>query len=516
MTDRTQDHTATLEYQTTYFPELNPARLELMLANQRLRSNGGVVHACELGYGTGLSTVIHAAAANVQWWGTDYNPAHAQFANAMAGEGGVALTLLDQSFQEFCQRQDLPDFDFIALHGVWSWVSEANRTVIVDFIRRKLRVGGVVYLSCNALPGHAQMLPFRNLMKSYLDQMTPPGLGDVQRAELAFQFVKTMLDANPQLAEVYPLAKRTLDDLLHHPADSYLNHEYLVQHWTPMSFCDLAAALQDAKLTFACSAIPTHHYDDHFLVPTQQALLAQVPDGVTRETLRDVLVNRQFRQDYWIKGGLQLPVVQADEWARRARIVLVRTPASVSPSVIQAVFHTHIADTTLNALMAILSDGKAHCVADVLAQAKAADAGHVEDAPLRAILHLLGNGSIAVAQADEASQQVAERVLRLNAALCERALHSATITHLASAVTGGGVRVGQLHMQFLAFRFQGLRQPQDWARALAGRLQRAGVQLLRDGVALTALDDMVAHITELATAFANDELPLLQKLGCVP
>eukprot|EP01032_Pedospumella_encystans_P035337 gene35337-39975_t len=46
--------------------------------------------------------------------------------------------LHDQSFAEFCNRPGLPDFDFIGLHGIWSWISEANRAVIVDFVRRKL------------------------------------------------------------------------------------------------------------------------------------------------------------------------------------------------------------------------------------------------------------------------------------------------------------------------------------------------------------------------------------------
>lgn len=83
MSEWTQEHTATLDYQTTYFSELNPARLPLVLAHQGLQAQTRVEHACELGYGTGLSTLIHAAASNVQWWGTDYNPAHTQWANTL-------------------------------------------------------------------------------------------------------------------------------------------------------------------------------------------------------------------------------------------------------------------------------------------------------------------------------------------------------------------------------------------------------------------------------------------------
>ncbi len=515
MREWTQEHTATLDYQITYFSELNPSRLPLMLARQGLQAQARVVHACELGYGTGLSTLIHAAASNVQWWGTDYNPAHAQWANTLADQAGVPVQLHDQSFLDFCQRDDLPEFDFIALHGVWSWVSDANRGIIIDFLQRKLRWGGVVYISYNALPGHAQMVPVRNLMKSYMDTMTPAGQDDLLRARAAYQFVQGMLTSNPQLAAVHPLAKRTMDDLAHQQSNSYLNHEYLVQHWTPMSFCEVSDALQDARLKFACSAIPTHFFDEHFLVASQREFLKQITDAPTCETARDMLVNRQFRQDYWVKGGLQMPATEAQHSLRVTRVVLVRPPSLVSVAVVQAVFLTEIPQALCAAIVAQLSDGETHGVADVLAHG-AQTAEVSEDDVLRALLNLLGNGSVAVAQDPAVAQQVAPRVLQLNAAICDKALHTADITHLASPVTGGGIRVGQLHMQFLAFRFAGLQTPQEWAQALAQRLHGAGVHVVREGVPITKLQDMVAYVAELAEAFAREDLPLLRKLQCVP
>jgi SAM-dependent methyltransferase len=66
--------------------------------------------------------------------------------------------LFDESFAEFASR-DLPEFDYIGLHGIWSWISDENRAVIVDFIRRKLKVGGVLYISYNTLPGWAPLPP---------------------------------------------------------------------------------------------------------------------------------------------------------------------------------------------------------------------------------------------------------------------------------------------------------------------------------------------------------------------
>ena len=47
----------------------------------------------------------------------------------------------------------LPMFDYVTLHGVYSWVGTTVRADIVRFLRRYLKPGGAVYLSYNAMPG---------------------------------------------------------------------------------------------------------------------------------------------------------------------------------------------------------------------------------------------------------------------------------------------------------------------------------------------------------------------------
>lgn len=106
---------------------------------------------------------------------TDFNPSQAGFAQELAAASGAGAQLFDQAFAEFCNRPDLPDFDFIGLHGLWSWISDENRAVIVDFIRRKLKVGGVLYISYNAQPGWAAMVPMRDLLAEYSEVMGAPG-----------------------------------------------------------------------------------------------------------------------------------------------------------------------------------------------------------------------------------------------------------------------------------------------------------------------------------------------------
>ena len=133
---------------------MRPLRVKLAFANAGLVCPDFGT-ACELGFGQGLSANVHAAASVTQWHGTDFNPSQAGFAQELARATGAGSRFYDEAFAEFCARPDLPDFDYIGLHGIWSWISDDNRAVIVDFIRRKLKVGGVLYISYNTLTGKA-------------------------------------------------------------------------------------------------------------------------------------------------------------------------------------------------------------------------------------------------------------------------------------------------------------------------------------------------------------------------
>src|SRR5882762_9667404 len=163
MSDWTAGYVADIGYTYGYYTELNPLRTRLALLNAQ-QMVPGIETACELGFGQGLSTNIHAAASGVEWYGTDFNPSQAAFARDLAAKSGAAAKLYDDAFADFAHRTDLPDFDFIAVHGIWSWISDANREVIVEFIRRKLKVGGILYISYNTLPGWSAFAPMRHLM----------------------------------------------------------------------------------------------------------------------------------------------------------------------------------------------------------------------------------------------------------------------------------------------------------------------------------------------------------------
>ena len=151
MTNWNEGYVSDLNYTYGYYRELNPLHLKFALTLAGLKTPI-IKNVCELGFGQGLSLNFISATSEARVYGTDFNPSQAAFACELNTDSGLEANIYDESFEVFCKKGDLPKFDIISLHGIWSWVSEKNRTIIVDFIRDNLSPGGVVYLGYNTLP----------------------------------------------------------------------------------------------------------------------------------------------------------------------------------------------------------------------------------------------------------------------------------------------------------------------------------------------------------------------------
>ena len=304
MDDWTSGYVADIGYTFGYYQELNPLRAKMALLYAGLAAPEAGT-ACELGFGQGLSVNIHAAASPTKWCATDFNPSQAAFAGELAQVSGSGARLFDDAFEEFALRDDLPSFDFIGLHGIWSWISDSNRRVIVDFVRRRLKVGGVLYISYNTLPGWAAFAPMRHLLTEHAEVIGAEGRGIVSRIDDALVFAEELLATNPVFSRANPQVAERLKKLKEQNRH-YLAHEYFNRDWHPMHFATMAEWLAPAKLQFACSAHVLDHIDAVNLSTQQQAFLGQIPDAMFRQSVRDFIVNQQFRRDYWIKGARRL------------------------------------------------------------------------------------------------------------------------------------------------------------------------------------------------------------------
>lgn len=498
-----------VEYTHGYYAELNPLRARLALLNAGYACPE-VRTACELGFGQGLSVNLHGAATDTAWFGTDFNPVQAAFAKELAGDPARAARLFDDAFDAFCRRDDLPDFDFIGLHGIWSWVSDANRAVIAEFIRRKLKVGGVLYIGYNTQPGWAAIAPLRDLLTGFSDTMTAPGLDTVQRIESSLDFASRLLASGALYGKANPAALEEIKRLAVQPRN-YLAHEYFNREWTPMPFSRMADWMASLKLQFAAAAHPLDQVDALNLSAEQARLLDELPDRVLRETARDLMTNQRFRRDYWVRGARRLSPLEQVERQRAERLVLAEPAATVKLSARGALGEGNLREDVYRPILNALADHQPRQVGEI--ERMVADSGIGLAHLLQALTILTGNGVLHPAQDEQAVRAARAATDALNVRLWHKARYSADVGYLASPVTGGAVTVGRFEQLFLLARHAGLAGPAEWARYASALLDAQGQRLLKDGKTIDPGEQQLRALTERAAEFATLRLPMLAALG---
>lgn len=496
-------------YTYGYYAELNPLRAQFALTSAGLIAPQ-VTAACELGFGQGVSVNIHAATSQTAWYGNDFNPSQAAFAQdlAQAAQSGAKLT--DEAFADFCTRDDLPDFDYIGLHGIWSWISDANRQHIVDFIRRKLKVGGVVYVSYNTLPGWGPMVPLRDLLQMHTKASSGPNVPLPNRIGDALEFAEKLIGLNAIYTRACPMVAERFKQIKTQDR-SYLAHEYFNKDWEPMNFGDMQEWMDQAKLTYTCSVHLLDHVTGINFTKEQRDLLAGIAHVPLREMTRDFLHNQQFRRDIWVKGPRQQQPHLRIEQLRAQRVVLVTPVADVKFQVSGSVGLVDMNEQVYRPIINALGDHKPRTLGELEAM------GRDQSLPLNAIVEavqiLIGKGDVMLAQPESAARAAKGRTDKLNETLLRRAIDGTPVPFLASAQLGGGVAVGRVQQLFILSYAQGKRQPEDLVHFAWTILSSQGQRLVVEGKALSTPEENVAELTRQASLFLTTQLPLFKSLG---
>lgn len=509
MSEWSNGYVAEIGYTFGYYNELNPLRVKLAFLNHGL-VYPEVGAACELGFGQGMSIGIHAASSVVEWHGTDFNPSQAGYAQELAAVSGSNARLFDEAFDEFARRKDLPQFDYIGLHGIWSWISDKNREVIVEFIRTRLKVGGVLYISYNTQPGWASFAPMRHLLTQHAEVMGVEGSGIVNRIEGALTFAERLLETKPAYSRANPQVNERLERLKT-MSKQYLAHEYFNRDWEPMHFSRVAEWLAPAKLQFACTAHFLDQVDALTFVTEQKALIGQISDVNLRETTRDFLVNQQFRRDYWVKGIRKLNALDHAEALRQLRVVLVAYRPDIELKVTGHTGEAGLQEPIYGPILDLLADHKPRTLGQIEAALK--DRGLAFGQIHQAITILVGAGHMALAQEDAVISKLRKSTDKLNAYLVNQSRARDDTSFLASPVVGGGVPVGRIQQLFLHAVAQGKKQPAEWAQFAWQVLQSQNQNVLKAGKALVTSDENLAELTAQAEVFAQKKLPMLKALS---
>ena len=503
-------------YVYEYQAELSPAHMRFALAHMGFAAppaNEGFSY-CELGFGQGVTlNVLAAAYPGGSFVGNDFNPEHVRFARTLQQATGADLATYEDSFEAFAQR-DLPPFDYIVAHGVWSWVSEAQRAHLVRFVREHLAPGGVFYVSYNAMPGWARHAPLRELVHATAGLAQGPGAepaealrGALDQVALLRNLPSGYFALNPQVAERF--------DQVRQQNPHYLAHEYLNDHWSPSYHHEVCVRLREAKLSFACAGMLAQQLGFLEIDPATQAVLDRVEPPMLRETYRDFLCNRQFRRDLYVKGPQRLSQGERRETLLQSAVALT-TPAGQVQLRLEAPVGTGILD---EALYGRLLERLSRDLERSVTLAELLEDRHLQpygfDSLLQAVMVLAVKGDLALAP--EGTPRFDQFALdRLNAWILEQATRNLGLPLLVDPVTCAARTVPHADQLFLDAIVQGVVDEYELVDHVERHLVLTGRRLAdAEGRALDTPALRRPWLAERLRVLREGPLQLLERRGMI-
>ena len=288
-----------LDYIPGFYPHMSPTAIRYAASLNRVVPPAITdnFRYLELGCGLGQSlTTLAAANPQGEFVGIDVNPSHIETIEKSISAGCLKNARAIHS--DFISLPgDIGTFEFISLHGVFSWVSPEVREQILVIAKKHLAPGGLLLVSYNAMPGWAHLQPIREILRQYAAMRQ----GDTtQRIRDALNYLVFIRDKKAKYFEDNPRAAAYVDGLLKQDL-RYLAHEYLNEHWTSFYFSEVAAMFGSAEMAFVGS-LPIHtNFWDLCVHPEFQDLFRTTSNRLVTESHKDFCANTAFRWDIYSK-----------------------------------------------------------------------------------------------------------------------------------------------------------------------------------------------------------------------
>lgn len=499
----TDGYQTTVNYTYGYYRDLSPnyQRFCLLLNGVDCPSSHAEHTHCELGFGQGVSLNIHAASNFGHFYGTDFNPAHAAHANMLAEQSQTQHHFYDDSFEELLNK-DLPAFDSISLHGIWSWISHENQHIILKFIRKFLKPNGIVYISYNCVTGWAANMPIRELFHSHF-KFNSTSTNPIQNVKDALDFSEDLLNQNPIFARRNPNALSKVKDLKNQNPN-YLIHEYLNQDWQCFSFQQVVKTLEDIKLTYAGSTDLNTLLDNINFSEEHQAFLKKIDHPIFREQCRDYFANTQFRRDLFIRGKNNLTLQQTHQRLRQIPFVLLSAAEHIPKTINGYLGEFNLLPEVYQPIgeMFKAQDYLSLTIAEIEAKHPELNFNKILNA-MTILCHL----GIAQPCQIEPTAKMIEQSQSINQYLLEQATFQTNYQVLACAITGIGIPTDHFSQLFYRAHFiEGLQTKEQFAEYVFEVIQKLGWYVLdQDGKSITDNDQSIQIIAQKAQHFLDSE-----------
>jgi SAM-dependent methyltransferase len=511
-----QGYVTDVNYTNSFFRELSPAWLNhvAMLNGAHPRPLDDGFNHIDLGCGLGQSVnVLAACFPRGNFYGVDFNPAHIDTAQHLARQLGIDNAhFIEQAFEELLEV-DLPSFDFITLHGIYSWIGDETRQAVQRFIYKKLKPGGIVYNSYNCLPGWTNEAPIRRLLLEFGQTHHGDSASRVEKAAKDAEEMAALklgyFRANPSAADqVGKLTKR---------ATNYLAHEYLNASWNTFYSADVADEMAGAKLTYLGSATLMENHLELMMPDPAVAYCKKQPTDRLRQLAQDFLIGQRFRRDVYVRGH---PRLQRSETSRHLQHACFALPGSVDDfSDKTKVPRGEISFDQKSAQQIKEALTKGSLSLEQIIETTGANKRNVQELERTLLLMCAVGKLVPVGTAFQPSALPAkpERVRivdGINRRLVELGRQAVTRQYLVAPAVGAGIMIDALDAVALALLEEGTPTTK-LAAAVGEELKTRGIRVNKDGAPITDEKEAAAKTGEIIYRFLSRALPTLMRYGVV-
>jgi SAM-dependent methyltransferase len=504
MAERRHGYVVSVGYSANFFPTMAPVWLDFCMRAQGSvpARSGPSFRYLDLGCGPGFHLCLLAVAnPDAEFVGIDFHAEHIASGQDLAAAAGIAnVTFVQGDFLDLAAAwpAELGTYDYIALQGILSWVSEDVRAAAFKCVAHASKPGTIASFAYNSQPGSLKGVPFQHLA-SQLAKTRDDGAA----LEAAFTVFRRLRDAKAPVFSQLPRLERQLEVLALQPL-SYLAHEFLTDHWTPLWHSEVARELRSGGFSYAGSATIAEALLPDALPPELRAILAEQRDETLYQDVQDVVIAQQFRRDIFCRSPARAePAAELDG---DAPIHLLSAPPEGAPVRFSTTFgaltvpYAAIAD-----IVAALNDGP-KAAAELMALTNPARS-HTRSI----LLSMLEAEMLAIGAAEPGSADLAQR---FNAEVARATAGGKLYLYVAAAALRSGVRVSELDLLLLdTWLSAGAgRDAQAIGQGLAERLKKLGRPVqFRGG---TVSDEQLSSETAaIAARFIDQAVPKWRRLG---
>jgi SAM-dependent methyltransferase len=258
---------------------------------------------CELDCGSAATETLLAASNPLgDFHAIDARGELIEQARTLARGGHVRNITYHEASIEAALQMTLPQFDYVVLNGIYSWVPLRERAFVLAFVRKFLRPGGAVFVSYNARPGWNRLDPFRRLIREATRGLRAEPR---QRLAAARDIYTRLLDAKAPSLVATGLSSAAFAELAHIP-EEILAADYFNDFAEPLYVTEIAADFAAVECVLAGAVELSQSLGAVMPHEPFKSVLERMPTVPGRELAKDMLLDTRLRRDVFVRGGQRL------------------------------------------------------------------------------------------------------------------------------------------------------------------------------------------------------------------